>query len=82
MLAVVAQLLSDLTDQIPEGVSERAGEIVEQVRDNPLLMRILLVIGAITAVIFVIGVIKQSVKALLIGGILSAGAWFWYFNIR
>jgi hypothetical protein len=32
--------------------------------------------------LFVWGIMKHAIKAAIIGGILSVGAWFWYFNIR
>lgn len=60
----------------------RAGEIIDQVRANPELQRILIGVGIVTAAIFVFGILKHAVKAAVIGGILCVVAWFWYFNIR
>jgi hypothetical protein len=67
---------------LPDDVLERADEIVETVKANPVLLGVLAVIGLITAVIFLFGVVRQAFKAALIGGLLSAGAWYWYFSIR
>lgn len=55
---------------------------LETVKANPTLMAILIGVGVLTAVIFVWGLFKHAVKAAVIGGLLSAGAWYWYFNIR
>jgi hypothetical protein len=74
--------LGDIAERVPGGVAEWAGEIADQVRANPELQRILVVIGMITAAIFVFGIIKQAFKAAVIGGILTVVAWFWYFNVR
>lgn len=82
MPATIIRVLGHVADQIPDDLAERAGELVEQVKANPVLLGILVVIGVITAVIFLFGVVKQSIKALLVGGALSAAAWFWFFNLR
>lgn len=55
---------------------------VETVKANPVLAAILIGIGVITLAIFFWGIAKQAFKAAFIGAVLSAGAWFWYFNIR
>ena len=68
--------------QIPDDLPERAGEIADQVRANPVLLAMLVGIGVITAFIFFWGIIKQAFKAAIFGGLLSAGAWYWYFNIK
>jgi hypothetical protein len=67
---------------LPDDVVERTDEIVETVKANPVLLGVLAVIGAITAVIFLFGVVRQAFKAAMIGGLLSAAAWYWYFSIR
>lgn len=66
----------------PITIPERAEEIVEQVKANPVLASILIGVGILTAGVFVWGMLKQVIKAAVFGGILSAAAWFWYFNIR
>jgi hypothetical protein len=74
--------VGDIAERMPGGVADWAGEIADQVRANPGLARILVVIGVITAVIFVLGIIKHAVKSAFIGGALCVAAWIWYFNIR
>ena len=64
------------------GLPESAGEIVDQVKANPVLLGILIVIGLLTAFLFFWGIFKQTIKVALFAGILSVGAWYWYFNIR
>jgi hypothetical protein len=66
----------------PITIPERAEEIVEQVKANPELAAILIGVGVLTAFVFVWGLMKHIVKAAVFGGVLSAIAWFWYFNIR
>jgi hypothetical protein len=70
-----------LLAQIPT-IPEIAGQIVDQVKANPQLLAILIGVGVLTAMLFVWGIMKHAIKAAIIGGILSVGAWFWYFNIR
>jgi hypothetical protein len=70
-----------LLAQIPT-ISKNAGQIVDQVKANPQLLAILIGVGVLTAMLFVWGIMKHAIKAAIIGGILSVGAWFWYFNIR
>lgn len=67
---------------LPDDVVERADEIVNTVKANPVLLALLAVIGVVTAVVFLFGVVRQAFKAALLGGLLSAGAWYWYFSIR
>lgn len=67
---------------LPGDVVERADEIVDTVKANPALLAALVVIGVITAAVFLFGVVRQAFKAALFGGLLSAGAWYWYFSIR
>lgn len=71
-----------LLAQIPITVPENAQEIVDQVKANPTLAAILLGIGLLTLAVFVWGMMKQVMKAAVFAGLLSAVAWFWYFNIR
>ncbi len=71
-----------LLDQLPGEVKEKAEQVLEQVRANPTLMWILVGVGALTALVFVIGVIKHAFKAAILAALLSVGAWYWYFNIR
>ena len=70
-----------LLAQIPT-IPEIARQIVDQVKANPQLLAILIGVGVLTAMLFVWGIMKHAIKAAIIGGILSVGAWFWYFNIR
>jgi hypothetical protein len=63
-------------------IPDIAGQIVDQVKANPQLLAILIGVGVLTAMLFVWGIMKHAIKAAIIGGILSVGAWFWYFNIR
>ncbi|HAX82721.1 MAG TPA: hypothetical protein DCY40_09155 [Actinobacteria bacterium] len=71
-----------LVAEIPITIPENAGEIVETVKANPQLLAILIGIGVLTAALFVWGIMKHAIKAVIFGGVLSVGAWFWYFNIR
>ena len=66
----------------PITIPERAEEIVETVKANPKLLAVLIGVGVLTAALFVWGIMKQAIKAVIFGGLLSAAAWFWYFNIR
>lgn len=71
-----------LAAQVPGDVSDRAGEIVDQVKENPTLAAILLGIGVLAIVVFVWGIVKQAFKAAFLAAVLGAGAWFWYFDVR
>jgi hypothetical protein len=66
----------------PITIPERAEEIVDTVKANPTLAAILIGVGLLTLAVFVWGMMKQVFKAAIFGGLLSAAAWFWYFNIR
>ena len=69
-------------EELVGDLGDRVDEVSETVRANPELAAILLVIGVITGLIFFWGVVKQAVKAAVIGGLLSVGAWYWYFNVK
>jgi len=69
-------------DVIPEDVKDKVGDVVEQVQSNPELAAILIGVGVLTAAIFVWGIFRQAFKAAFIGLALSAGTWYWYFNVR
>ena len=81
-MLLLLQISDEIVDRVPDGLRERAAQIADQVQANPALAAILVGIGILTAVLFVWGIAKQAFKAALIGGILSVGAWYWYFNIR
>ena len=71
-------MFAQITDDLPE----LAGQIVDQVKANPVLLAMLIGVGVITAVVFLWGIVKQAFKAAIFAGLLSVGAWYWYFNIR
>jgi hypothetical protein len=71
-----------LLAQIPITVPENVDEIVETAKAHPVLAATLIGVGLLTAALFVWGIMKQAIKAAIFGGILSAAAWYWYFNIR
>jgi hypothetical protein len=73
---------TDLLDRVPDGVREQAGQIVDEVKANPTLAAILIGVGVLTALLFVWGIFKQFFRAAIFAGLASAGAWYWYFNIR
>jgi hypothetical protein len=77
-----AQVTDEIVERVPEDVRDRVEEIAETVEANPTLAAILIGVGVITALIFLWGVFKQAFKAAIVGAILSAGAWYWYFNIQ
>ncbi len=77
-----AQVTDEIVERVPEDVRDRVEEIAETVEANPTLAAILIGVGVITALIFLWGVVKQAFKAAIVGAILSAGAWYWYFNIQ
>lgn len=79
---VTCPAMLHLLQTLPDEVVDRADEIVDTVKANPVLLVVLAVIGVITALIFLFGVARQAFKAALVGGLLSAGAWYWYFSIR
>jgi len=82
MLQYPLSTIAWLAAQLPGDVSERAGEIADQVKENPTLAAILLGIGVLAVVVFVWGIAKQAFKAAFLAAVLGAGAWFWYFNVR
>jgi membrane associated rhomboid family serine protease len=68
----------ELIDQLPEEIQQG----IETVKADPVLMWILIGVGVLTALIFVVGIIKHAFKAAVFGAVLSVAAWIWYFNIR
>jgi hypothetical protein len=82
MLRNLIQVPEDIVERVPDPLKEQVGQIADQVEANPALLGILAAIGVITALLFVWGIFKQAFKAVLFGGLLSAGAWYWFFNIR
>jgi len=68
--------------QIPDDLPERAGQIADQVKANPVLLAMLIGVGVLTALIFLWGIVRQAFKAAIFGGLLSVGSWYWYFNVR
>lgn len=88
LIAMIRLFQVDTDELIEQGeelvgeLGDKVDEVSETVRSNPELAAILLVIGVLTAVIFFWGVFKQAIKAAVIGGLLSAGAWYWYFNVK
>lgn len=71
-----------LLGRLPEDLTERGTEIVDTVKANPTLLTALMIVGALTALLFVWGIIRQVFRAALFGGLASAATWYWYFNIR
>jgi hypothetical protein len=69
-------------EELADRVGDQVGQIVEQAKADPALLGILIAVGVVTAVVFLWGVVRQAFKAALVAGVLSAGAWYWYFNIR
>lgn len=82
MLSLSLDVGARLAGILPDSMSDVAGEVIDQVRGNPALMRALIGIGVVTAGVFVFGVVKHAVKAALIGGLLSASAWWWFVSMR
>lgn len=68
--------------QIPITIRDNANEIIDTVKANPALLAVLIGVGVLTAFVFAWGIMKQAIKAIIFGGVLSVGAWIWYFNIR
>lgn len=74
LLYQFGQIVDQLPDEVQEGI--------ETVKANPALMWTLVGVGALTAAIFVAGIIKHALKAAVFGAVLSVAAWIWYFSIR
>jgi hypothetical protein len=68
---------TEITDRLPD-----ADQIVGEVQANPALLAILVIVGLLTGMLFLWGIVKQAVKAAVFAGLASAGVWYWYFNIR
>jgi uncharacterized membrane protein len=75
-------LLFQIAQTIPQDIQDRADDIVEQVKANPTLLKVLIGVGIFTALVFVLGIIKHAFKAAFLGAVLCVAAWIWYFNIR
>jgi hypothetical protein len=67
-----------LIARVPQNVQEG----IDTVKANPVLMWTLIGVGAFTALVFVLGILKHAFKAAFLGAVLSVAAWIWYFNIR
>jgi hypothetical protein len=78
----VSTVLGQIVDRIPPDLRDRADEIVDEVQANPALLAALVGVGVVAALIFVWGVVRQFFKAAFFAALASAGAWYWYFNIR
>jgi hypothetical protein len=74
----LAILAGRLVQHLPQNVQEG----LETVKADPVLMWTLVAVGAVTALVFIIGLMKSAFKAAVLGGLLSAAAWIWYFKIR
>jgi hypothetical protein len=72
----------EIVDRVPIELRDRADEIIGEVQANPALLAILIGVGVLSALLFVWGVVKQFFKAAFFAALASAGAWYWYFNIR
>lgn len=70
---VVENLPSDLVDKVPDGLIEFAAA-------NPTLTAILAIIGILAAVGFFYGIVKSAIKVALFSGVLSAIAWYFFFQ--
>jgi len=71
-----------IVDRIPTDLRDRADEVIDEVQANPALLAVLIAVGVVSGLIFLWGVVKQFFKAALFAALASAGAWYWYFNIR
>jgi uncharacterized membrane protein len=74
----LAIAVGGLIERLPQNVQEG----LETVKANPVLMWTLVGVGAVTALVFIIGLMKSAFKAAILGALLSAAAWIWYFKIR
>lgn len=81
-LLQVTDTLVEQGEELLEQGRETVNQIVEAAKADPALLAVLVGVGIITAVIFLWGLVKQVFKAAVVAGLLSAGVWFWYFNIR
>ena len=87
----VIEVWRDITEKLSyrweKQVRELKSDLQQMVQEDRMislgkLAAILIGIGVLTALIFFWGVVKQVFKAAIVGAVLSAGAWYWYFNIR
>jgi hypothetical protein len=80
---VIDKIPQEVIDQLPEGVVDQIPDgLLEAVGADPVLAGILIAIGGLALLGFVYGMVKAAWKAAFFAGLLGAGAWFWYFNIR
>jgi hypothetical protein len=74
LLYQTGEFVAQLPEEIQQGI--------ETVKADPVLMWTLVGVGAFTALIFVLGILKHAFKVAFLGAVLSVAAWIWYFNIR
>ena len=81
LFQVTDTLLQEGEDLLEQG-KETVNQIVEAAKADPVLLAVLIGVGIITLAIFFWGMAKQVFKAAIVAGLLSAGVWYWYFNIH
>jgi hypothetical protein len=81
-LLQVTDTLVEQGEELLEQGKETVTQIVEAAKADPALLAVLIGVGIITAAIFFWGIVKQVFKAAIVAGLLSAGVWYWYFNIH
>jgi len=81
LLQVTDTLVEQGEDLLEQG-KETVNQIVEAAKADPVLLAVLIGVGVLAAGVFVWGIVKQFFKAAIFAGLLSAGVWYWYFNIR
>ena len=72
-------LFYQFAQNVPDEVQETARDIAQRFREDPAFMWTLVAIGVITAIVFIWGMFKQTFKAAIVGALLCAGAWYWFF---
>ena len=81
-LLQVTDTLVEQGEELLEQGKETVTQIVEAAKADPALLAVLVGVGIITLAIFFWGIAKQLFKAAIVAGLLSAGVWYWYFNIH
>lgn len=81
LFQVTDTLLQEGEEFLEQG-KETVNQIVEAAKADPVLLAVLIGVGIITLAIFFWGIAKQLFKAAIVAGLLSAGVWYWYFNIH